>query len=215
MDVFNHFSCHTRLPVLLDHVVEHILETGVVASIDIFALDLDPRYLQGFCMVFLDKPRNSINHHRRAWIGYSDKLSREMARLVVCKELLHLLDNHRETAQQREQVSDLIDQVVLSEEAKRLGLPAVSDQAGWLLALAVMMPRDAIAELKEKQGKSLSPETIAKIARLPEQYVKLAFTDLWARVLESFAMQYPLEDKLNLQGGGPAVPDSTAEGGRM
>ena len=199
MDIFNHFSCHTKLPVLLEHVVDHILESGVVASIEIFALDLDPARLQGFCWVFLDKPHNSINHHKRAWIGYSDKLSREMARLVICKELLHLLDNHAETAQQKEQVNDLIDQIVLPLETA-VALQTESDHQGILLALAVMMPRDAIDELRPRvEAGDISLETIAKHAKLPEHFVRLAFSALWAKVLDSFSTKFADHPMLDLK----------------
>lgn len=198
MDIFNHFSCHTRLPVLLEHVVAHIVETGVVASVDIFAVDIDPAYLQGFCWVFLDKPHNSINHHRRAWIGYSDKLTREMARMVICKELLHLLDNHAETAQQREQVEELIEQIVLPPDTAA-ALPVQSDKQGILLALAIMLPRDAIDELRPRVERGeVSVETISKHARIPERYVRVALTPLWQRVLDSFAAKFPSGPKLDL-----------------
>lgn len=200
MDIFNHFSCYTLLPVLLSDVVDHIKETNVVASIEIYPLDLDPRYLQGFCYVFIDKPQGAVEGVKRAWIGYSKSLSPEMARLVVCKELLHLLDNHRETAQQREQVSELIDQVVLPYEAV-VALPAFSDHEGILMALAVMMPRDAILELKPSLGKSISHKTIARLAQLPEEYVRMAFTKTWEEVLDGFGRRFPQQGLLDLPGG--------------
>ncbi len=200
MDVFNHFSCYTKLPVLLEHVIEHILETQVVASIDIYALDLDPDFLQGFCWVYEDRPHNSINHHLRAKIGYSVHLPNEMARLVVCKELIHLLDNHMETAQTAAQVDTLIEEIVLPPEAA-VAMIAESDKRGILLALAVLLPRDTIDELRPKvEAGEVSIKTIAKHARLPEAFVRVAFSSLWKPVIDGFSLKYPAQrdPQLNL-----------------
>ena len=105
MDIFNHFSCHMKLPVLLQHVVDHILDTTAVNRIEIYKVDIDPKKLQGFCIVYDDKPHNSINHQRVAWIGVSKHLSPEEQRLVICKELIHVQDREAETAGTAEQVA--------------------------------------------------------------------------------------------------------------
>lgn len=192
MDVFNHFSCHTRLPVLLDHVIEHILESKVVDRVDIHPLDIDPTILKGFCIVFDERPHNSINHHRVAWIGYSSQLSREEQRLVVCKELLHVYDRDNEAAGTQAQVSDLIEEIVLPPTAKQ-GIPALNDRSNIMLALAVMLPRDAMDELRPKvESGEITIATVAKLAALPEPWVRVVFSPAWPKVMEALEVIYPL-----------------------
>lgn len=52
---------------------------------------------------------------------------------------------------------------------------------GMLRALVVLLPRDAIEELKAKQ---ISPEDAAKLARIPEEYAQLAMSDYWSEVVK-------------------------------
>lgn len=195
MDIYNHFSCYENLPVRIADVIEHVLETKVVAAIEIFAIDIDPARLQGFCWQFIDKPHNSLNHHRHAWICYSKHLPNDMARLVICKELLHLLDDEEATAKTREQVSELIEQIVLPVEgATALGLPALTDHNGMLRALAVMMPACAIEALREKLGSTISYETIAKLVQLPERWVRFAFSGQWKKISDMLGLGVQTDD---------------------
>jgi hypothetical protein len=201
MDVFNHFSCYSKLPVLLEHVIQQIIDTGVVASVEIYPIDVDPAHLRGFCWVYEDRPHNSINHHLRAIIGVSKHLSREEGRVVICKELLHLLDTPVEAAQSREEVNVLVEEIVLPVEAAA-ALTTLSDHSSLLLAIAILMPECAIDELRPRlEAGAISIETIAKLARLPESHVRLTFSPTWSRILEMLQRKYPLppcEPRLDL-----------------
>lgn len=217
MDIYNHFSCYTKLPVLLEDVIAHITEARVVDEIKVYPLELNPTVLRGFCWVFVDKPHNSINHRKIAWIGYSNKLTREMARLTICKELLHLLDGKNEAAQTQDKVSQLIDEIVLPVAA-HIALPALSDHYGELRALTVLMPACAIDELAPRlEANTISHETISKHARLPEEYVRLAFTPTWQHILKHFGIEQPVtaakqEPELGLQAKPKAQEEPGANG---
>jgi hypothetical protein len=57
----------------------------------------------------------------------------------------------------------------------------MDDHLGLLRAVLILLPRDAISELKEKQ---VSPEDVAKLARIPEEYARLAMSEYWEAVTE-------------------------------
>lgn len=204
MDIYNHFSCYTKLPILIEDVIAHVIDAEVVDEILIYPLEMDPTHLRGFCWVFKDKPKNAANHRRVAWIGYSNKLPREMARLTICKELLHLLDEHYATARTAAEVSQLIDEIVLPAAA-HIALHALQDSTGELRALAVMMPACAIEEFREGLAEGqIGHDTIAKHARLPEEHIRLAFSPAWDRILELFGISRKPDDEPGLPLANPA-----------
>jgi len=205
MDIYNFFSCYTNLPVRLQDVIDQVMAAEVVDEIEIYALNLDPAILRGFCWVFKDKPKNSINHRRVAWIGYSNKLTSEMARLTIVKELLHLLDDHFATAGTAAQVSRLVDEIVLPIAA-HIAVPTLQDHNGELKALTVLMPACAIEELRHPlAAETISLTTIARHARLPVEHVRLAFSDLWQKILTTFGVE-PVEGATKSTAPEPEFP---------
>ena len=186
MDIFQHFGCHTKLPIKLDDVRDHILETGMVESIQFFDVDVDTTGLQGFCRVFEQQEPGmyTSSGQKVAHIFYAAELEEEEKRLVVCKELLHILDDHSATAQTRDEVDSLIEQIVLPLDVRQ-GLQSKSDHIGILHALAVLMPRDALAVLRPlHDDNKLSVEDVAALARVPERYARFALSPAWQQVLE-------------------------------
>jgi hypothetical protein len=187
MNVFDFFSAYTKLPVNLDDVAAFVIERTHFVDVEAYPCPFTTEKLLGLCWQFVDKPHNSINHHRRAWVLYSDKLAPDMTRMVVCKEILHLLDSKHEQAAAPEQVSRLIEEIVQPFEIKA-ALQTRSDQLGMLLALAVLMPAGAIDEFRPHiENGSLSYDTLSKLAGVPEHFVRSAFSPQWQdalRVLE-------------------------------
>lgn len=211
MDIYNHFSCYTNLPVTLRDVIAQVEQAKVVDEILIHEVEIDASTLRGFCWVFKDKPRNSINHRRVALIGYSNQLSREMARITICKELLHLLDNHHETAGTVERVSRLVDEIVLPIAAQ-IALPTLQDHAGELKALAVLMPACAIEELRPHLNEgTISRETISRHARIPLEYITLAFSERWHDILRIFGVESDEGSRVSSDGSEPTLPFPSGE----
>jgi hypothetical protein len=179
MNVFEHFACHTVLPIKIDDVIQHILDTGIVDRILLIQADLDPTIELGFLRAY----RTLVPYGEGviAEIYYSSRIPQELARLVIVKELLHLLDNHSDTAQTREEMSKLITDISVPMSVSA-GTPGISDHTGMLLALMVLIPRDSLGILKEHYATGrLSLEQIVALARIPAGYVQF--------VLESPAWQ--------------------------
>lgn len=56
MKIVEHFCCHTRLPVKLAAVSEHIIETSPVDKLYRAAVDVDPTILRGAYRQYHHKP---------------------------------------------------------------------------------------------------------------------------------------------------------------
>jgi len=187
MNIFEHFSCHTRLPIRINAIRDHVLEESKAADVIAFhAADLDPNHIRGF-LHFFDERGRKVAH-----IIFARELGRDWRRLVCCKELIHILDDDKSTAQTREAVSSLIQQIsvplFLQPALQSAGatFSGVHDYIGELLALSILLPRDAYNLLKPlfDEGK-IGSEDIAALAQIPETYVRFAMVDDWQKILES------------------------------
>jgi hypothetical protein len=184
MNLFEHFACHTQLPVRLKDVTEHILGTGVVATIKFVPSELNIQTIQGFLRVSHWKPPYGADG-AHAQIFYAKALPLTLRRLVVDKELIHILDDHQETAQTRAAVDQLISEIVVPL-ALTASIPGTSDHLTILRALCILMPRDALVVLRDlHKDKRLNTEAIARLALIPESYVDFLLSPQWEKVVES------------------------------
>jgi hypothetical protein len=181
-NVFEHFACHTNLPIRLEAVKDHLLETGMIDEIVRVPVPVDGYIVIGG----YHKYRDLQTGKRVALIGYPEDASEGMRRVVCVKEMLHIVDPHEATAPTRAKVDQLIDGLLMSGAANLIGLPAYFDKRGLLRALTILFPRDAIDEHRPlyKKDESYLKE-IAKKAILPVSFVELALRDDWSDLLDS------------------------------
>lgn len=107
-----------------------------------------------------------------------------MQRIIICKELTHLTNEHAETAATRDQVSELIREMGIPASLAR-SLPGKMDHAGLLHALCILFPRDAAHHLRDPYSKGLiSDETVATLAKLPEEFFPFLLSEEWKVVIE-------------------------------
>jgi Zn-dependent peptidase ImmA (M78 family) len=180
--IYSHFASQTRAPVYLKDVKQFILNTGEATIIRRFPVEMDELVLRGMLRVFRDRPPYAIEDRIIADIAYYKNLHPYDVRLVCCKEMMHLLDNHHATAGTREQVSLLVEEITLPIEAVT-SLPTLTDQAKLLHALCILMPKASIDLMKpDYDNKKLSVEDIAKIVQIPPQWVRVAMSDRWGEI---------------------------------
>jgi hypothetical protein len=155
------------------------METANIERMSFYRVDIDPIFLAGMVRLY-----RSATGGRVADIFYAQKLGPPEMRVVCTKEMIHVADGDPELAQTKAQVNTLIDELVVPPELAR-SIPAQSDGRGLLYALAVLLPRDALFELRPAfEAGKISVEDIAKYTVLPESYVRFALTDKWQEVLE-------------------------------
>ena len=120
-----------------------------------------------------------------ARIGYPRDASEGVQRLVQVKEMLHILDPADATSPTKDDVERFVGDLLVEEAEKEIGLAAHVDHTKLLNALCVLMPRDALDELRPvfKRG-AITIDQIADEARIPRSYAAATMTDEWRKIAE-------------------------------
>jgi hypothetical protein len=184
MNIYEFFACTTKLPVKLESVKDHILETGIVSKIIRVPVTLDHYILQGGYQLYRDLSPYASNE-KVARIAYPREATEGVQRLVQVKEMLHVLDPHEATSPTKEKVSQLIDDLSVQSASKSVGLPATVDRNGLLHALCILAPRDAFDDLRiAYKAEKVTVDQVARWAKIPRGYAAVALTDEWADLLD-------------------------------
>ena len=183
MNIYEHFACATKLPVKLELVKEHILETGLVHRIIRVPVKLDHYIMYGGYHLYRDLTPYAPPHSKVARIGYPAEAVEGLQRLVQVKEMLHILDPHEATSPTKEKVDQLIDDLVVLNASRSIGLPAAFDRNGMLHALCILAPRDAFDDLRVAfKADKITVQQVADWAKIPRGYAAVALTDEWADI---------------------------------
>lgn len=191
MKIVEHFCCHTRLPVKLSAISEHIIETSPVDKLYRAAVDVDPAILRGAYRQYHHKPPYAADGGEVIGeVIYSQYLGSYEARLVQCKEMLHAYDSADEQASDVEHVKQLAQDIILPLEIliKTNGAPSthvLSDNSMLIPALAILLPRDFLDEIRPLyEQEKVAVGDIAKLARVPSAYVRVALSPIWQGLVE-------------------------------
>lgn len=183
-NIFQHFSCYTELPIKLSDVKDHILECGRADRIIRVPVEFKNYAIQGGFHLY----RDLTAYERKivALIGYPKGFSEGMRRVIQVKEMLHILDPDEATSPTKNKVNALIDDLMLEEAERAIGIPAEYDHRGLLHAMCILMPRDALDIVRPafKSGKKTATE-IAEWAKLPEPLVAVTLRDSWIGLADS------------------------------
>ncbi len=191
MDIIDHFSCYTRLPVKLADIAAHIIETSSVDVIYRYAVDVKPEIIRGIFRLYHHKPPYAVEGQTVAEIIYSKHLGPFEARFVQCKEMLHAFDDDDHMTSRMEQVVQLAEDIIVPFGVlmKLQGLPSrqlISDKGTEFIAVAALLPRDFLDEIRPlyKDGR-VTVAQIAQLAQVPSSYVRLALRDDWEELISS------------------------------
>ena len=111
-------------------------------------------------------------------------------RLVVCKELLHILDPENSRVRSEEELSHLIGRIILPPHLQDIFANetshVVTDRVAEIKAVAVLFPWNARMALvpNYKSGK-VTLEQIAQRAKLPLVHTALVMNDVWLQIHKS------------------------------
>lgn len=192
MRILREFASRTQLPVKINEVASAIIAAGFVRRIAFHKFDTPAE--EGIGMLILREDLTAyVSDELRAEVAYCGNWPPFLQRLVCAKELLHTCDVDGALAQTKEQVSVLIQEICIPAQAlaelrkmKKLTPQGASDHGGWLLALAVLVPRDALKILKDLyDADKLRDEEIAETAEIPVEYVPLIMSDIWSELLNA------------------------------
>lgn len=180
--IYKHFAACPRLPIYLKDVKDFVLKTGEARLITRYPVDIDDLHLRGMLRVYRAKPPYAQEEHIVAQIAYYEGLTEPWVRLVCCKELLHLLDNHEQTATTKEEVASLIEEVTLPLEAVA-SIPGLTDHLKLIEALCILVPSAAgnLLRAANREDK-LSADDLSKLARIPEEFGRVVLSEPFAEL---------------------------------
>jgi hypothetical protein len=184
-DLIRFFSEFTTLPVQINDIVDHLVDSGCQDEICFIGVDFDINIVRGFIKryIFRRVPYGDPVFHTD--IYYDRRQGLDWRRIVCCKELIHILDNQQQATSSREDVAALIERIVLPLEVRLDGLQVIEDRIGILKAIALLLPL-AARELLLPRYKSgdLTDEEIAILACVPLRYVRVVMLDTWESLHE-------------------------------
>lgn len=176
------FSERVVVPVELDDVVASLVKRGVRDEIYYWKVDSDTDVLRGE-ITYWKYPDGEGGHKHCADIDYAKSLPIDWQRLVICKELLHILDPVESRVAAPDEVRELIQKIRLppeDQEPLRDGMKVLSDRVGIYQALAVLFPW----KTRELLGPPLADgkitiQDISLMLSVPLRYVAVVMSTLW------------------------------------
>ena len=185
MNIYEHFATYDVLPVRLRDVRDQILETGHVNRIIRVPVTFRDFIISGGFHRFRDLAPYASGQVV-ALIGYPDNLPEPLQRVIQVKEMLHVLDPDMATSPTKAKVDALIDDLMVEEAERAVGIPAQYDHRGLLHAMCILLPRgalDIIRPIYKRDGCTL--DEVAEWANLPKPLVQIALRDSWRETIET------------------------------
>lgn len=179
MNIYEHFSKQTALPVSENDVKSFILGKGVVSEISLYPCETrNP--LRGVFQKYYDIAPPYCERPLVVRVGYPKDASIGLQRIVKVKEMLHALDPYDATSPTKGTVSKLISDLLVNAAEKEIGLPAAVDSIKLINALAVLMPLAAVDLIRPRyKANNVTVDQVADEAKLPPSFVEVALTDEW------------------------------------
>jgi len=124
----------------------------------------------------------------RAWgegvdnfVHYDGRLKTDYKRLVIAKELIHILDPNCYLTNTHTKVSELMGSLAAPSPIKEVGTHCFHDHnTAVILAVGIFLPLSLREELIEEYNSgSLSAETIVEDAQIPLGYVTAVMSSWW------------------------------------
>lgn len=185
MNIYEHFSKQTALPISENEVKSFIIGKGVVSEIDLYACDTK-NPLRGVFQKFYGLAAPYCEHPIIVRVGYPRAAALGMQRLVKVKEMLHALDPFEATSPTKKAVTSLIDDLLVDAAEKEIGLPAQVDSSKLINALCVLMPIAALDLIRPRyKADEVSVAQVAEEAKLPASFVEVTLSDEWRAVAQN------------------------------
>lgn len=179
----------SSFPVQVDEIADYIKQSGLADHITYYAAIEDEEKLFGTFFKFTDRRGGpyadpeiyiEITHPKNANVCWK--------RFICCKELLHAFDHADAHAKTMDEIAQLATELISPftsspPEALALGQPAKADMLAEVVAICILAPLDAVAQIESdyKSGKRDSNQ-VAQLFRIPEYYVPLLFDRAYATI---------------------------------
>ncbi len=194
--ISHHFDGLGIVPVKIEEVILKIQEFVPDDKIIVNGIDAPPKgtlglnYANRFIGIEELTPGSAImpiTHHR---IVYSTRMDGRLQRLVVCKELLHILDSNPARTTNKEKVLQLAEGLLASHNGNNQAenpLEHFADKIAIWLSLIVLFPYGfwEVCRRDYRAGK-ITLDQIADVLEIPSSYIAVTMDDKWDQMREGF-----------------------------
>lgn len=182
--IVRHFEALGKIPVTIEDVLEQIKNQMPLEHIEIHGLDVPVSYLRGQYLRFL-KPHDGLGamlptYH--SMVNYSTRQTPAEQRLVVCKELIHILDEKPVVTSTMEAVVAQARQIAHRQMNPKQSLQGFFDELAKYKALAILFPYGVREELIKRGIENLR---ICELLQLPPLYVEMVMTEQWPHLRQT------------------------------
>jgi hypothetical protein len=187
------FSPLEKSPVKINDVVLAIRDAaaGAVEDIEYFEADINSEHLRGQLIeaTYSTVPDGAGFLHRKHVIFFASSLDQFWRRLVICKELIHILDPDVCKISTPDALKHLISKIVIppefDHEVQKCGPAVLNDRNAEYIAVAVLFPLGVRNVLMNKyKQKKIGVIEISKLVGIPPKYVVYVMHDNWPEILK-------------------------------
>lgn len=175
------FEDRIEFPVHLDEVRDAVLALQAVDVLTFKPVTINTSTLLGVCYRYNYHPSPYSDQEDRVDILYADTLDSAGQRLVVTKELIHILDNGTHSVAKPEEVDELVRRMARRPDLRDSPfMPERNDRLALAQALGILFPFASRALIKPKYDEGLvSDEMIARRAGIPEEFIDYLMSEDW------------------------------------
>jgi hypothetical protein len=176
--LFEIYDCYETLCIEINDIRDQILEFGVQDEINFHFVQMDEEIVRGFLHRYTvrDKVYGEPKHISDIYIAES--LDEDWKRVVAAKELLHILDTEKTSAQSVAAVDALLENLSLPPEVRGDSYSSVNDHVMLISAIAILVPKECrkiIRRLHSDNGLDLN--TIAQFANIPHRFTNMLLSE--------------------------------------
>jgi hypothetical protein len=190
-EMIEYFEGRLYLPIAIEEVQNLILSKTDIGGFRIISVNMDPRIGKGVFKLYSMRPSPYSELVTCCDILLPENLHHHEKRMVMCKELIHLLDPPNFRINTEEEISELLSRIILDplllppeqiiEESKSV----IWDRLSSLVPGALLFPICARSVLLEQHRNGiLSLDKIADTVQLPKSLVQIVLSDSWPAIHE-------------------------------
>ncbi len=182
--LIKHFETQTKLQVEIRAVASKVRDLVPNQRLEFFPMEGGHEVIRGMLHQWTYTPGWGDDTIVVNDIHYVAGMSLPWQRVVVCKEMIHVVDPVRLLTRTPHEVQDLIERIAMPVDLQ-LGYNGqeMGDRMAEFQALAILFPKAAREVLLPSyQSGKLSPDEIASHAEIPVRYVDFLMSDEWDRI---------------------------------
>jgi len=183
--LYEHFAAQNVLPLKVDEVRIYLLEKFIQDEIRFIPSSLDEDVIFGFIEQYTESKPYDTNPVRKTDIYYSNGMSFEMQRLVICKELMHIFDASDAKVDTGDKLEQLLIELVNPPAPEDSSKSRQEEAKAIYRALSLFCSLPLREKLKAQLIKEeLTIQKIGFMLRLPEAYAEYIISDRFPPIVE-------------------------------